>query len=123
MRFLSVVLFVACQSSAPGPCADASSFASRRFVHPLPACPPDPLYNCTPSLELCSGSNRAYMLVTDIVNVGTYLDGNATLRTEFPSGDVPPAIRFGYQAIDVLVDDWLGWTWTLDPAPMFSSCE
>jgi hypothetical protein len=122
VRVLVVPLLLAAACETKGYSPDAPD-AARRFVHPLPQCPPDPLFNCTPSVELCTANHRALMTVTDIVNVGTYVEGNATIRTAFPSGDVPPEITFTFQAIDSLVDDWQGWTWTLDPAPMFSSCN
>lgn len=96
---------------------DASAPESVRYESPFyedPAdCPDDPLFNCTPSLELCA-DGTATMLVTDIINGGIHEREGEIIATEWGPGDVPPEI--GFTASDdgaLLTDDWQGWDWSL----------
>lgn len=96
--------------------ADASGAATARYEHPLfedPAdCPDDPLYNCTPVLELCA-DGKAVMLVTDIVNTGTYERAGDVITSKWDVGDVPSDIVFAVsEGGQVLTDDWRSWEWT-----------
>ena len=105
---------------------DAQPPELRFFQHSLftePGdCPDDPEFNCYPSVELCS-DGRAVMMVTDIVNGGTYTKNDGTVTTSWPSADVPSQIVFQTTADGRgLTDDWQGWLWE-GSEPEFPSCE
>jgi len=126
-----ITLCGACGGSAvtgtpdAGIAADAALSANRSFEHPFyedPAdCPDDPLFNCTADLELC-GDGRAVMLVTDIVNDGTYTEADGVIVTEWDGGDIPARIAFSIESATLLTDDWNGWSWTA-VSREFSFCE
>lgn len=83
----------------------------------------DPLFNCVPSVHLCA-DGTADMLVTDILNSGTYVDNGDTIETMWGAGDVPDTIVFTVSPDGtVLTDDWNQWEWTLNPAPEFPLCD
>jgi hypothetical protein len=108
------LLHVACTD------ADSDPELQGRYEHQLFAdpddCPDDPLFNCTPTIELCP-DGEAIMLVTDILNTGTHERRGATVVTEWEVGDVPPSIELTISGDELeLVDDWQGWTWTLAEA-------
>jgi hypothetical protein len=98
---------------------DAAAADHRVYQHALyddpDDCPDDPLFNCTPSLSLCADGS-ATILVTDIVNAGSYTETDDAITTAFESGDVPSEIEFTI-ADDgaTLEDDWQRWAWTLMP--------
>jgi hypothetical protein len=96
---------------------DAASADHRVYEHALyddpDDCPDDPLFNCAPSMSLCADGS-ATILVTDIMNAGSYAETDDAITTTWEAGDVPSEIEFAI-ADDgsTLEDDWQGWTWTL----------
>jgi hypothetical protein len=101
----------------------AALVAGRTFEHRIPGCVSDGLLNCAPTVHFCD-DGRAEILVTDILNAGTWVASGDGIVASFPVADVPETIRFalagdGEQA----VDDWLAWEWLRVAAPAFSPCR
>lgn len=124
------VLLAACggddEVAAPDAAAsiDGAVAAHRYFEHVLPDCEPDGLVNCAPSVDFCD-DGTVTMLVTDIVNDGTYTEAGDEIVGTFPTADVPETITFTFQGDDheVLIDDWSSSEWTLIADPEFSRCD
>jgi hypothetical protein len=75
-----------------------------------------PIFNCWQTLDLCPDGD-AFLIVTDIVNVGTYEVGDAVISTTFESGDVPELVDFAIDVDGNLVAEDLGTrTWERDLA-------
>jgi hypothetical protein len=106
------VLALACGEPEPLP-DDTGTPPPRVFVHVIEGCVSGEEQNCEPSLHLCA-DGAAYSQVSDIVNVGSYVETPEVITTSFPAADVPAAWSFAVSAQDgTLTDDWLGWSWTL----------
>ena len=85
----------------------------RSFEYPffeLQDCPTDPIFNCSADLTLCQDGS-SYILVTDIINEGTYIETETTIFSNWEFGDVPPEISFTVQSDGTLTDDVYGYTW------------
>jgi hypothetical protein len=106
---------------------------SVRYVHSLAATPADcdtlmaSGINCDQVVEFCANGD-AWLLVTDIVNKGTftYLDGAAQVR--FPVAgkepEVPEVLMFSVATDEsMLTDGWLRQDWELDATRSWSMCD
>ena len=91
------------------------------FYDDLSDCPNDPLFNCTADLALCD-DGRAVILVTDIINDGTYTQSGETIAAAWGAGDVPAQVEFTLQSDGSLIDNWNGWTW-LRSSDQSSFCQ
>lgn len=80
--------------------------------------------NCYRVLDLCPDGS-AFVMVTDIVNPGTYTRSGTTIEGSFPVGDVPETMTFEHNLMrDSLVDDTWGYVWTrAETAPQLGSCD
>jgi hypothetical protein len=105
--------------------ADASN-STRYFEHALfenpEDCPDDLTFNCYPGIELCDDGS-AHLLVTDIMNGGTYVEDSTAIVATFDGGDVPATMIFTPSTDGrTLTDDWQTWEW-LATAVEYSSCD
>ncbi len=57
------------------------------------ACPPDPIFNCTSDLMLCQDGS-AFLLLTDIINGGSYTETDSEISTNWGQGDAPESMFF-----------------------------
>jgi len=92
-----------------------NSAENRRFEHDyfeVEPCSPDPIVNCTADLVLCKDGS-ATLLLTDIINGGTYTETSTSISTSWGVGDAPESIVFSKQPDSTLVDDQFGLVWAL----------
>jgi hypothetical protein len=97
---------------------DASRFSEPRvYANPLFDTPEecDDLLaqgvNCWQVVDFCP-SGEATIILTDIINAGTYAVDDATVTTEWDVGDAPASIVFTLDAnADTLTDDLDGAVW------------
>lgn len=75
-------------------------------------CSAEPIFNCTEDLILCKDGS-ASIILTDIINSGTYTETDSTISTNWEAVDVPMSIFFTKQEDFSLLDSTFGLTWTL----------
>ena len=70
--------------------------------------------NCQRVVQFCP-DGRAAIMATDIVVLGSYTLGDATVHASWRSGDVPMTMDFSQTSDTVLVDEQfeLIWTWQM----------
>lgn len=94
--------------SAPG-----NQSPHRYFEYPFfepESCPADPIINCSADLAFCE-DGTSFILLTDIINIGTYTETGSTIVTNWGVGDVPPTIVFTVQSDGTVTDDIFGFVW------------
>ena len=111
--------------------AASTTFAEQRiFVHSLFATEQEcedaqaAGMNCYQIMDLCPDGSGTMML-TDIINPGTYVLDGDTLTSSWSSGDAPPTMVFEGASGDELTDDIWGYAWELTDDPLFGlgSCD
>jgi len=73
-------------------------------------CTNDGIFNCTADLYLCKDGS-AFLLLTDIINSGTYVEVEGKIESQWGFGDVPSQIDFVKQADLSVIDNSWGFTW------------
>jgi len=123
-------LLVGCSSDNPPATNIVSTFINQdehtyyeQVLAPGNECITDGIFNCTADLYLCSDGS-AFLLLTDIVNDGSYTEGEDSLETQWGFGDAPERINFAKQADFSLIDDAVGLTWNkVDSDSIADWCE
>ena len=101
---------------------DTAADQARVFVHVIPDCVSSLEQNCEPSLHLCA-DGTSYAQVTDIINVGSYIETPETITTDFPGADVPASWVFTVsEDSGDMTDDWMGWAWASREEYEFPLC-
>jgi hypothetical protein len=129
MRLLTCLLFTSITACADRAVDDVTVYG--RVVPPyqtVQACRDavqDGLFNCRPSIVLCP-DGRYELLVTDIINEGTYaIDGDELRFTMTGAGDAPDAFVGTIGDDDTLASPDLPYSpWPrIDAAPYRDACE
>lgn len=75
---------------------------------------PEFFINCYQVVELCTDGS-AYLMLTDIIDRGTYVRGDGAIETTWEGASgAPPSVTFTVTSETTLVDDAYDLEWTLD---------
>lgn len=111
-------LLIGCSSDNPSATTTVTSFTNQddhtyyeQVLSPGTECLDDGIFNCTADFYLCKDGS-AFLLLTDILNAGTYVEMEGKIESQWGFGDVPSQVNFVKQADFSLIDDAFGFTWT-----------